>query len=46
MKCRIRFTETAKQDLSDIAVCAAEQSGDKETAKKLVAELGESRRVL
>ena len=39
MKCSIKFTETAKQDLRDIAIYVAEQSGSKETAKKFVAEL-------
>ena len=46
MKCKIKFTETAKQDLRDIAVYVAEQSGDKEVAKKLVAGLREKCRIL
>ena len=46
MKCKIKFTETAKQDLRDIAIYIAEQSKDKEIAKQFVAELREKCRIL
>lgn len=41
MKYRIEFTDTAKSDLRNIAVYIAEQTKDKETAKKFVKELSE-----
>ncbi len=46
MKYRIRFTETAIQDLRDIAVYIAEQSKNRETARRFVAELREKCRIL
>lgn len=39
MKYTIEFTETAKSDLRDIAVYIAEQSKDKDIAKRFVKEL-------
>lgn len=41
MKYRIEFTDTAKSDLRNIAIYVAEQSKDRETAKKFVKELSE-----
>ena len=46
MKCRIKFTETAKQDLRDIALYIAEASKNREIAKKFVNELREKCRIL
>ena len=46
MRCQIKFTETAKQDLRDIAVYVAEQSGNREIAKKLIVGLREKCRIL
>ncbi len=39
MKYTIEFTDTAKSDLRDIAVYIAEESKDKEIAKRFVREL-------
>lgn len=46
MRYTIEFTETAKSDLRNIAMYIAEQSKDKEIAKKFVMELGEQCRPL
>ena len=46
MKCRIKFTETAKQDLRDIALYIAEASKNRAIAKKFVNELREKCRIL
>ena len=36
MNFRVRYTDTAKQDLREIAIYIAEQSKEKETAKRFV----------
>lgn len=41
MSCHIKFTDTAKSDLREIAFYIAEQSKDKEIAKRFVEELRE-----
>lgn len=46
MNFRVRYTDTAKQDLREIAVYIAEQSKEKETAKRFVNELREKTKVL
>ena len=46
MKYSVKLTETAKQDLREIAFYVAGQSKNRETAKKLVSELRERCRVL
>ena len=46
MNFRVLFTDTAKQDLREIAIYIAEQSKEKETAKRFVDELREKTKVL
>lgn len=46
MNFRVRYTDTAKQDLREIAIYIAEQSKEKETAKRFVNELREKTKVL
>ena len=46
MKTAIRFTDTAKEDLRNIAVYLAEQAGAKEPAIRFVNELREKVRIL
>ena len=46
MNFRVLFTDTAKQDLREIAIYIAEQSKEKETAKRFVNELREKTKVL
>ena len=41
MSCRIEFTDTAKQDLREIAFYIAEQAKDKNIAIRFVKELQE-----
>ena len=46
MNCRIEFTDTAKQDLREIAFYIAEQSKEKSVAIRFVTELQEKCKVL
>ena len=46
MSCHIKFTDTAKSDLREIAFYIAEQSKDKEIAKRFVEELREICKIL
>ena len=46
MSCKIRFTDTAKDDLRNIAVYIAEQSKDKSIAVNFVNELREKTKIL
>lgn len=46
MNFRVLYTDTAKQDLREIAIYIAEQSKEKETAKRFVNELREKTKVL
>lgn len=46
MSCHIKFTDTAKSDLREIAFYIAEQSKDKEIAKRFVEELRERCKIL
>lgn len=46
MSCQIKFTDTAKSDLREIAFYIAEQSKDKEIAKRFVEELRERCKIL
>lgn len=46
MSCHIKFTDTAKSDLREIAFYIAEQSKDKEIAKRFALELRERRKIL
>ena len=46
MNFRVRYTDTAKQDLREIVIYIAEQSKEKETAKRFVNELREKTKVL
>ena len=46
MNFRVRYTDTAKQDLREIAVYIAGQSKEKETAKRFVNELREKTKIL
>jgi toxin ParE1/3/4 len=46
MSYRIKFTETAKEDLREIAFYIAEQSKDREIAKRFVGELREKCKML
>lgn len=46
MICHIKFTDTAKSDLREIAFYIAEQSKDKEIAKRFVEELRERCKIL
>lgn len=46
MNCCIKFTDTAKSDLRDIAVYIAEQTKDKNTAIRFVSELREKCKLL
>jgi addiction module RelE/StbE family toxin len=46
MNCKIKFTDTAKEDLREIAFRIAEQSKDKRVAKQFITELREKCKVL
>ena len=46
MRCKIKFTSTAKNDLRDIAFYITEQSKDRESAIRFVGELQERCRIL
>lgn len=46
MNCRIKITATAKEDLREIALYIAEQSGDKAFAARFVGELREKCKIL
>ena len=46
MSCHIKFTDTAKSDLREIAFYIAEQSKDKEIAKRFLEELRERCKIL
>ena len=46
MSYTVRLTDTAKQDLREIAFCIAEKSKDREIAKRFVGELRETCRKL
>ena len=46
MNFRVLYTDTAKQDLREIAIYIAEQSKEKEIAKRFVNELREKTKVL
>lgn len=46
MRCKIKFTATAKSDLRDIAFYIAEQAKDREIAIRFVGELQERCRIL
>ena len=46
MSCRIEFTDTAKQDLREIAFYIAEQAKDKNIAIRFVKELQEKCKIL
>lgn len=46
MSFKVKFTDTAKEDLRNIAFYIAEQSGDKKTAINFVNELREKTKIL
>ena len=46
MSCQIVFTDTAKSDLREIAVCVAEMAKDRNIAIRLVKELQEKTKIL
>lgn len=46
MNCVIKFTDTAKADLREIALYIAEQSGDKNIAIRFVGELRDKCKIL
>jgi len=46
MSCRVKFTDTAKSDLREIAFYIADSSGDKNIAIRFVRELKEKCKIL